>query len=214
MKPFFSTLFILCTTILQGISQSISNEQAEIYLVYSMDSTQKIHLKNGSELYYELDFVDTLIESQSTYLQGTIESISDTAINYKTWSETSNLSYLNGNESEIYNTFESDNLRTIPINQLEYLQYSSPTRTFFNSLGGAIAGFSSLTTLLVAPLVSINYKNGSFNKKRYFAVAGSGLIGLAVSIPITSLSKPKKYQLIEKSADPEEDYWYLEQTHY
>lgn len=193
-------------------AQTSSEEGVEIYLVNSMDTTKKVHLKNGvqCELLYEFGLLDTLIESKSTYLLGTIESISDTSVTMNPWSESAYITYFNGDESEVYTTYTSQNKMQLSINQIEYLQYSSPTRDFLHNFGTTTASLAALTALIVAPLVSINFKNGDFKKNTYYRVAGYSLIGLGVSIPIIALTKPKQYLLLEKDTGAERDYWYLE----
>ena len=72
-----------------------------------------------------------------------------------------------------------DRHRKINLDALNTITYSSPSRTFFESFGRTTTILSALTTAVIAPLVSINYKNGGFNKNRYYTVAGCGLIGLS-----------------------------------
>ena len=214
MNLLLSTFVCLCLCTGTMFGQTISDENSGIYLVSSLDSTKKIHLKQKGtmELHYEFDFADSLIESKSSYLQGKIERVSDTTLSFQTWSENTYLTYYSGIETDSYTQYTSDYIKEIRINQIECLQYNSPVRESFHGIGNLTASLGTIAAVLVAPLVSINFKNGDFNKNRYYTVAGCGLIGLAVSIPIIALTKSKEYRLLEKDADPERDYWYLEST--
>ncbi len=52
-----------------------------------------------------------------------------------------------------------------------------------------------LTTFVVAPLASIDYRNGSINSRTYFTFAATGLGLYILSIPLFLISKEKKFHL-------------------
>jgi len=58
---------------------------------------------------------------------------------------------------------------------------------------------SALTTFVVAPLVSINYKDGTFNSNTYKNWALAGTAGMAISIPIAIFSSSNKRYAIDKN---------------
>ena len=63
---------------------------------------------------------------------------------------------------------------------------------------------SSITTFVVAPLVSIDYKNGTFNSNTYRNWALAGTAGMAVSIPILVVSGKYRWFVIKQG--PEDHY--------
>lgn len=72
---------------------------------------------------------------------------------------------------------------------------NSKTSSNVAGIGRLLVTLGSLTALVAAPLVSIRYADGGFNSDRYFKVAGVGLAGVVVGIPLVLLSKPKTYVL-------------------
>ncbi|MBK7425562.1 MAG: hypothetical protein IPI60_00235 [Saprospiraceae bacterium] len=94
----------------------------------------------------------------------------------------------------------------ISLNLMDARQITLNSKTSKNitGVGRLLITFGSLTALVVAPLVSINYAEGGFNSERYFKVAGVGLAGVAVGIPLILLAKPKTYVLKEFSGNEKE----------
>ena len=74
--------------------------------------------------------------------------------------------------------------------KIEYQSYSAHN---WEAFGVASIFIGGLTTLIISPLISINYKNGSFNSDRYFKSAAFGLGLVSFGIPITILAKEKTY---------------------
>ena len=104
----------------------------------------------------------------------------------------------------------SDRLEDVPISWIEFIDYTSSFRGTLGEVGGSIGGMSMIAMLLVAPLVSIDYKNGGFNSDRYFIWAGAGLGGLVLSIPLLALSNSKTYGITAKGTTANSCSWYFE----
>jgi hypothetical protein len=102
-------------------------------------------------------------------------------------------------------------LRIIKINNIYSISHFTTKR--ISNVGGAIASFSAFAALVIAPLVSINYKTGNFNQKIYYPVlAGCGL-GFAIGIPINVACRKNKYYKIKSySPDPCDNNYYSIQT--
>jgi len=99
---------------------------------------------------------------------------------------------------------------TVPITDLNSIYYSSNARSTVNNISTSIAGFSTFSALVIAPLISINYRSGDFAGNRYYIAAGSSL-GLAViSGTIALLSQNKSYWIITPNETPDKDAWYLQ----
>ncbi len=204
-------------TVLNTIDSSkIVANNTDFYLVNSIDPTKKVKLvpKIAYELNYEDNNEDSLIEQKTVTLQGYIMNLNKTSINYEISTELISLKFKNGFQSWTENDYTSfdysgNNLRSINLKNLNHINYNSPSRDIFGQYGSATTLLSILTTFIVAPLASINYENGGFNKNRYYKLAGSGLIGLSVGIPIIILSKTKTYKLRYKNINPAKDLWYI-----
>lgn len=91
----------------------------------------------------------------------------------------------------------------LPREQLVEIAYQSPNARFSQGLGGTLTFLGAVTALIAAPLVSINYENGTFNSDRYYRVAAVGLGGVGVGIPLLWLGRTRHYALREYAGGPE-----------
>ena len=199
-------------------SSKIVAKNTDFYLVNSTDSTKKVKLDPG--INYTLNYTEAIMDSlegqKTILLEGSIVDLNNAAIKYDIITETIYLKLNNGFESETYNDYLSYNytgnnyLRSISLEKLNYIDYASPSRDILWSIGATTTFFSVLTTAIVAPLASINYKNGDFNKNRYYTIAGSGVIGLSIGVPLIVFGKPKTYKLTIKNISQGKDLWYIQ----
>jgi len=192
----------------------------DFYLVNSADTTKKIKLMNKIEydLSYDATPHDTVTEQKTITLQGHIVNLNEKLLTCSVFTEIIYLTLKNGFVSRTDNDYTNfvypgnEYLRNISLINLYQIDYTSPSRYFFWTFGSATTVLSVVATAIVAPLVSINYKDGGFNKDRYFAVAGSGLIGLSIGIPLTVAGKQRAYKLTDRnfSEGKGKGLWYLE----
>ncbi len=185
-----------------------------LYLVNAADSTKQVLINNTAiDLALKArDFDTSVIEYQNIRLNGNLENMTDTSVSLVVWSESINLVLKNGatkkTETDYYFT-ENWEYRDININNIEYLTYTSPAKETLATIGTIISGYSVFTTLLVAPLVSIKYREGGFNSERYFIWAGAGLAGLTIGFPLLLLTDGKVYSITKYGNTSNEHYWYL-----
>ncbi len=194
------------------------NIDFDYYLINSSDTSKKIVLIE--KIAYDVNYSETcpssLIDLRSWTINGSIENLNATSVKCEVLTETVEVKLKNGfvfwrdNDYANFDYPVSENLRNINLKSLNYISYSSPSRSFFNSLGTTVTFLSILTTAIVAPLASINYKNGKFNKDRFYSITGEGLIGLSVGIPLVIFTKAKTYKFTEKNSIQGKDLWYLE----
>ena len=86
------------------------------------------------------------------------------------------------------------------IDDIDYIDFIRSNETW-EGIGIVGVICSALTTFVVAPLVSINYKDGTFNSNTYKNWALAGTAGMAISIPIVIFSsKSKRYAVNENGA--------------
>lgn len=63
------------------------------------------------------------------------------------------------------------------------------------------AKLSAVVALLVAPLISINYRNGDFNSKRYYWTAGSSAALAIISYRLSLTFRFKEYKIAKNKFD-------------
>jgi len=77
------------------------------------------------------------------------------------------------------------------IDDIDYVDFIRKSETL-EGIGIAGVICSALTTFVVAPLVSINYKDGTFNANTYKNWALAGTAGMAISFPLMIFSSRSK----------------------
>mgnify|MGYP000132526055 CR=1 FL=1 len=191
----------------------------DFFLVNSLDSLKKVKLVHNVayNLNYSENTFDTLIENKNISLSGYLESLGKTKLVFDVLTENITMNFNNGISSTTTNDYwkykyeKQDYLRTVNLNAITSIDYTSPSRDHWGSFGSTTTFLSLLATVLVAPLVSINYKTGDFNQHRYYTIAGSGLVGLSVGIPLLVFgTHSKQYKLTQKNLNKSKELWYLE----
>ena len=89
-----------------------------------------------------------------------------------------------GDVSRIMKGFLKENICSVSIDKYPI------SRTLLNS----ISGLGLLNALVVAPLVSINYKTGEFNSNRYYTYSGISLASTIITFTFSRTLIPKKYK--------------------
>ena len=93
-----------------------------------------------------------------------------------------------------YEAFKSE---SYSLSNIDMLRYQNKSAHVFREIGEYLMVASVITAAVVAPLVSIDYKNGTFNMDTYKSVLIAGGIGIGVSIPILIFSQKKYVNLKE-----------------
>ena len=94
--------------------------------------------------------------------------------------------------------------QTLAKNNIFLIKYKSRTADTFTNIGHFILSLGTITSLIVAPLISINYSNGNFNTKLYYSCALSGLAAATISIPMVVLSRAKNVKFCPRGYSKEE----------
>lgn len=151
------------------------------------------------------------IESTTAEYTGTIKNFNDTTIVLDVYDEDIRVYYHNGSSSSINNNYDYDPvLKEIRFDDL--FKVYDRSKTSFSSITPITFTVSAITTLLVAPLVSIGYKGKEFNQDRYLTTAGIGLIGMGACIPLSIIFRDKPIQLIRPGEQTGKRNWYLEKV--
>jgi hypothetical protein len=188
-----------------------------LYLVHCAGTRKPVRIKPEGTLNLAVNTppVDTtLFTSLKVQMEGSLLNVHDSMITMKLYAENTFIRFSNNSRVSVSNSFyysDDEEHREILMSDIQSLKYSGPTRYSLNIAGGIITTSSALTLLMVAPLVSIQYKEGGFNADRYFLWAGASLAGLAIGIPLTIFSGTKTYRLSNyHSNTPCPNCWSLE----
>lgn len=198
----------------EALIRSYNPDASYYYLVNSLKPKKK------KKLYYDEDYFDLFtvdhypdagIQKQKTNYNATISGFTDSTILLKVYSESTTIDYQDGRQGTIgYEYGLSPVSRQIRLANLDHLYDNR--KTTLATVSAATLTASILTTLIVAPLVSIGYNGGSFNQQRYFTTAGIGLIGIGVSIPLLVIASEKPFHIVPLGRSVSKNNWYLQKV--
>ena len=183
-----------------------------LYLVNSLDATTRVKLDDrfGVKLSFEETQPNDSIKKRRTYLSGLVSYHTDTTIKCMVEKqEITTTSRMNYSKSKSIISKELS-LGTVKIKDINSIEYHSRQRNSWHNVG-FFTGFLSVLTIIVSPLVSIDYKNGKFNNQTFLTCAGSGLVGLSVGITISHFNNSKTYKLGAKNQQ-DKNIWYLDKS--
>lgn len=148
-----------------------------------------------------INFTDKVKDSATMtdyfYARGKIISISTDSITLRTEREERNTFWNDGFKYGSYEAFGDcrDEFRDYAISDIGSLQFTNPARKTFRVIGGNLIALAVISAALIAPIVSIDFKNETFCGDRYKGWLIGSAITLGIGIPMTVLSKPKKVNL-------------------
>lgn len=181
-------------------------------LVNALDPSKKLKLEFDRSYFKFQDtrsYTDSTLDDEEIIQDFVVTDFSDSTLDGALQNERRYLEFVNGSESELSNYY-SDREKTIRFDKIENITYQKSTKLEF--LAPTLATTSVITTLLIAPLISINYKTGDFNQKRYYKTALIGLIGIGTSIPVSYLFRTKSLRIIPRNGEVDKKHWYLEKV--
>jgi hypothetical protein len=95
----------------------------------------------------------------------------------------------------------------IPINQLEWIDYTSPAAGTGHGIGSAVLLVGIYSLLIATPIVSINSKKGTFDRDKAYLVGGASLGMIALSIPIFVFCRTKHFKISKDVFCDDQEYW-------
>lgn len=176
------------------------------------------------DIQYSEGNLDKGVLNQTGSFIGAFKDFTDSSIRFIYHQENINVEYENGKTTYIENNYfkeitKDDNpfLRSEKFAEKEILiknisDFKISHKFNLSGISPTIILFSAITTLFVAPLVSINYKTGDFNQSKYYTTAGIGMIGLGASIPIYFIFKDKKINIYQNDGVATKRTWRLERV--
>jgi hypothetical protein len=163
---------------------------------------------------------DSSFVSYKVSLAGWMRDVTDTSIIIAVQNESIKIDYGTGLYRDIDNHYlqdprdlkvgkhYGDELRNIKFNKINYFSKSDVRKGY--AFGSALATISVLTALIIAPTVSMNFHNGTFNTKKYFSVLAGCGVGFCIGLPIALLNNDRKGYSIKSSKPEESRYYYLD----
>ncbi len=97
----------------------------------------------------------------------------------------------------------------INISDILKIEYQSKSAQYWSTFGNTSIIIGSLTTLIISPLISIDYKNGGFNSDRYLKTSAIGLGLISIGIPISIISGEKTYHFKNREKKKKTKIWKL-----
>ncbi|MFC2129142.1 hypothetical protein ACFLQX_00005, partial [Bacteroidota bacterium] len=155
---------------------------------------------------FQIDIAgDSLDYGQIEYM-GNIEDISEEGVLiYPTNLDKSG--YGDGYSFDFSESFyeESGDLTVIDPRTITSIYYQSNGASAVSTVSGILAAAGYTTAMLIAPLISINYRTGDFNESRYYKVAGYSLITVGLTLPIAILTSGRTFEFKDLFENDEYD---------
>lgn len=99
------------------------------------------------------------------------------------------------------------------LSKIDGVYYSSPLKIKLRNATMTMMGMSLFTALVMAPLLSLEYKSygvgtpGGFDRKQYFAIAGTSFFTASLSFGLYIAFKPRYYSFAYDDFNPKRKRW-------
>lgn len=214
---FFSAFTIITFSSFAQETEEIDSVYGHFLMINSGDTSKQFKIRDAGAytLIYSEPTKDTFTYEKIVFANGNIRELFPNYVAFDIRNETIEHNYKDGSFMNTQNDYSSfyysqhEEPRMIALKNLSYIDYSSPTRSTFHAIGVSTMIISAVTTLVVAPLLNIDYRNGTMNTTGYFNTVKVGLVGVAFGFPIAYFSRTKRYQITDNLLLNDSDYWYL-----
>ncbi|NQT78275.1 MAG: hypothetical protein HQ565_11205 [Bacteroidetes bacterium] len=183
---------LICTT---SIGQS---DHLTLYKLSNTNKTKKIKVNKAVKIGKSLLMSDSL--ESTKWINGKFLKVSGDSIILKTdvirinHKFTTNQKTVSTGESTRFNAELTDAqaIQSIAFSDIDFISSKSRHDEFHDEFLTAGLWLSVITTFIVAPLVSINYTEGTFNANTYknYALAGTACFALSVTISFLTNDTP------------------------
>jgi hypothetical protein len=189
------------------------HEETRYVLVNSADTTKRVYLNasDGISVTIEEPSSDSTIASIQSWTSGPIENIKDSALSLSVYHYSTTIHYKNDSSKTISKVYKNEGgyTTTINLHYINSISYFSSRRMAWNTYFGVAAMLGGMDVLFFAPVASIK-RNWEFDSKRYFRLAGIGLAGMAICIPLSACFFEKSYSITQKNSRKDKNYWYFQ----
>jgi len=204
MKRFYISL-LFCALGSLAIAQELQLENTV--------SGRTLTLKPGSTVDLHLDLPATqMVRSNNRMLTGALQPPEKGLLQILPAEETKRYLFENGLKREDKTYYEELLGRQpyrLPLEEVNSIQYRTPAIEGLNKAGKILMVAGGAGALLVAPLASIDYGEGSFNGDRYFRIAGYSLITAGVGVGLNLSTRKRDFAILQPGESPQKNRWTL-----
>lgn len=204
MKRFYLSL-LLCTIGSFAIAQELQLENTV--------SGRTLTLKPGSTVDLHLDLpAAQMVRTRNRVLTGALQVPEKGLLQILPVQETKQYIFENGLQREdkaYYEALLGRQPFRLPLEEVNFIQYGTPAVERLNKTGKILMAAGAAGALLVAPLASIDYGEGSFNGDRYFRIAGYSLITAGVGIGVQLGTRKRNFAILQPGESPDKNRWTL-----
>lgn len=184
-----------------------------IYLMNSLHPEKRKKINGYHSLTFSFVRPSTLSDSTFENIEwiGMIAAINDTVLSFRvydekiTWyNEVTDINITNSTEYSMV----APPVKTAPVQNAE-ITYSAPGVEMVNSISSGVFSFSLVSGLIIAPLASIQYRQGGFNEKRYFNIAGYSMSTALLMVPIMFATFEKTFHITTRKGPVSKWKWLI-----
>ena len=201
-------LLIVATLLLAIISSVHSQEHVKTFKISHKNKQKRIYCKAPNHLEFIINGESSTGNDTTRYLIGKILDMNNNTITVLPHCDIIDVKYLS--EKVYYNKSCASNPMNpleIKISDISKIEYKSKSSENWSNSGSLFIAVGSLTALIVAPLISIDYSNGDFNSQRYYNTAALGLGLVTVGIPLRIIFKKKTYHFKPRDSKKRTKVW-------
>jgi hypothetical protein len=221
-----SSLFLFCLNFVSFIfSQTLAPENTDslrpaVQFENTTSTRKPVKVNQNSSLEF-IQFVPVCSSEDSTIMcetriTGLVSDLNDDSVHIDAEIFlTRKFNHFDLLYSERKNTTGSSYKYSLNLSEIDGVYYSSHLRSKLRNASTTLMGLSLFAALVAAPLFSLEYKSygvgtpGGFNRKQYFAIAGTGMAVAAASFSFYILMKPKYYSFAADDFNPKKQRWML-----
>lgn len=204
MKRFYLSL-LFCALSSLAIAQELQLENTV--------SRRTLTLKPGSTVDLHLDLpAAQMVRSNNRVLTGALQTPERGLLQILPAEETKRYLFENGLKREDKTYYEELLGRQpyrLPLEEVNSIHYRTPAIEGLNKAGKILMVAGGAGALLVAPLASIDYGEGSFNGDRYFRIAGYSLITAGVGVGLNLSTRKRDFAILQPGESPQKNRWTL-----
>lgn len=112
-------------------------------------------------------------------------------------------------DKTFYEAVQGRNPFRLPLDEVSKISYRTPAGDQLNKAGKILMAAGAAGALLVAPLASIDYGEGSFNVDQYFRIAGYSLVTAGIGFAVKLGTRKREYAVLQPGESPDKNRWTL-----
>ncbi len=194
-QPMIKQHFLFAIVILAFSFQNMTAQDAG--LTISSGKKEKTLKTDGAQfLEFSFNITGDSLNCGTQSFSGKILSLNEQLISFQPETESLNITRLDGTVMQSKTKYPAGAATVVlPAGAIGMVRYQSEAARNWYNLGGTMTVVGGITSLILAPLMSIEYGAGGFNEDRFFRWSGAGLASVSLGVPMMILTKKKKYYL-------------------